>query len=48
MPRIAAVATAVPEYRVDQNTAKAFARRLFASSRLDLDRLCRYSITRPF
>lgn len=39
MPRINAVATAVPPHRIDQESAREFARNLFAESTPDIDRL---------
>ena len=39
MPQIVAIDTAVPEYRVTQDTAKAFAKKLFNAAHLDIDRL---------
>lgn len=39
MPRIVGVSTAVPPYRVDQQTARQFAANLFGRHRQDLDRL---------
>jgi len=39
MPRIRAVTTAVPEHRIDQPTAREFARNLFSKSTPDINRL---------
>lgn len=39
MPRIREVTTTVPKYRIDQQTAREFARDLFSQSALDIDRL---------
>ncbi|PKK83322.1 MAG: hypothetical protein CVT49_08965 [candidate division Zixibacteria bacterium HGW-Zixibacteria-1] len=39
MPRISAIATAVPPYSIAQNEAKAFTMRLFGTHRTDVDRL---------
>ncbi len=39
MPQILAIETVVPEYRVTQDTAKAFARKLFNAAHIDVDRL---------
>ncbi len=39
MPHILAIETAVPEHRVTQGTAKAFAKKLFSAAHLDIDRL---------
>ena len=39
MPRIIGLETAVPPHRVTQETAKAFARKLFSSAKIDIDRM---------
>lgn len=39
VPKITAVTTAVPNYKVDQSTAKEFARRIFSNRAADVERL---------
>jgi len=39
VPKISAVTTAVPEYRIDQQTAQEFARSFFSANTPDIDRL---------
>ncbi|MGH8014633.1 MAG: type III polyketide synthase [Candidatus Zixiibacteriota bacterium] len=38
-PKISAVTTAVPEHKVDQSTAKEFARHIFSNRNIDIERL---------